>query len=220
MISYIKGTIILTNSTDGSISVFTNGIGYCVHIGQRTSQSLHVGNEIILFIETIVKETSITLYGFDAYAKQAWFNSLLKVSGVGPKVAMNALDSISIEDLTQSIVSEKPEMLQQVGGLGEKVSKRITSDLKKEPAKNAKILASVNTTYPPHTVTTNVETAIKDDKIEDQSTESNINQNDVISALINLGFDYNHSFTVAQEAIKRSETLEEAITIALRHIND
>ena len=219
MISHIQG-ILHFSSGDGTLSVITqSGVGYCVSIGQRCANTLSMGQEISLFVETIVKETGINLYGFQRYEEQIWFRSLLKVTGVGPKVAINVIDSISIQELTQAIINEKSEILQKVGGLGEKVSQRIVAELKKEPAKNAKALALVKIGT--------LKLAFNDIQTEDimplqngstANFEANVNHDDIISALVNLGFDYNRSFSVATDVSKVAVSLEEAIILALQKI--
>ena len=92
MISSLQGIVVFANGIDGTISVVVNGVGYLIFVGQRTGNTVQVGEEISLFIETITKETGTSLYGFDDYTKLVWFKSLLKVTGVGAKVGMNIID--------------------------------------------------------------------------------------------------------------------------------
>ncbi len=222
MISYVYGVVILANSIDGTVSIMTqSGVGYCVSVGVRSSMHIQIGQNVSLFIETIIKEESFNLYGFKTYEQQIMFNSLLKVSGVGAKVAINVLDNFSPYEITQAILQENHSMFQSISGLGEKVSTRIVAELKKEPAKNAKILAStkigkLDTNF----VTTQVENIqnTQEAPISEQIA-SNISIHDVTSALVNLGFDYNRSFLVASSVANTSATIEEAITDALRKIN-
>ena len=222
MISYIYGVVILANSIDGTVSIMTqSGVGYCVSVGVRSSMHIQIGQNVSLFIETIIKEESFNLYGFKTYEQQIMFNSLLKVSGVGAKVAINVLDNFSPYEITQAILQENHSMFQSISGLGEKISTRIVAELKKEPAKNAKILAStkigkLDTNF----VTTQVENIqnTQEAPISEQIA-SNISIHDVTSALVNLGFDYNRSFLVASSVANTSATIEEAITDALRKIN-
>jgi Holliday junction DNA helicase RuvA len=223
MISYIKGVVNFVNSGEGSVSIVTKtDVGYLVFIGCKRSNSISVGNVVSFFIETIVKEDSITLYGFPNFQTQVMFNSLLKVSGVGAKVAMNVLDNLSTEEILQAIISENTKVFQKISGLGEKVSGRIVAELKKEPAKIAKALAlckigniSSITTQESQSVQ-----VISMEEINDNSPSTQlVNVNDVISALTNLGFDYNRSFTIALSVLKECDNLEEAITKALQVIN-
>jgi len=219
MISHINGTVILANSLDGTISVMTqSGVGYCIFIGVKSSNAIQIGQGVSLFIEAIVKEDSFNLYGFKNYEQQVMFNSLLKVSGVGAKVAINVLDNLSVQEITQAIIEENAAMFQKIGGLGEKVSTRIVAELKKEPAKNAKILALTKVGKASLSVITAQMQQTQGVEVQ-ESISSTISVQDVTSALVNLGFEYNRSFAIASKVVKTSNTIEEAITEALRVVN-
>jgi Holliday junction DNA helicase RuvA len=219
MISHINGIVILANSLDGTISVMTqSGVGYCIFVGVKSSNAIQIGQSISLFIEAIVKEDSFNLYGFKNYEQQVMFNSLLKVSGVGAKVAINVLDNLSVQEITQAIIEENAAMFQKIGGLGEKVSTRIVAELKKEPAKNAKILALTKVGKASLSVITEQMQQTQGVEVQ-ESISSTISVQDVTSALVNLGFEYNRSFAIASKVVKTSSTIEEAITEALRVVN-
>ena len=221
MISHINGIVILANSLDGTISVMTQGgVGYCIFVGVKSSNAIQIGQSVSLFIEAIVKEDSFNLYGFKNYEQQVMFNSLLKVSGVGAKVAINVLDNFSVQEITQAIIEENAAMFQKIGGLGEKVSTRIVAELKKEPAKNAKILALTKTGKTNTSVIIEQVQSVQNEEIQKESENSTISVQDVTSALVNLGFEYNRSFAIASKVVKTSSTIQEAITEALRRIND
>lgn len=225
MIGQIHGFVTMVNNHEGTACILTqSGVGYTVYLGGNYTAGLLCGQEINILIETIVKEDSITLYGFNDYEKQIWFRSLLKVSGVGAKMAINIIDSFSIVDITSAIINQDSAFFQQMGGVGEKVSQRIVADLKKEPAKNTKILGS--TRYKNADNMQNSSNMIKQDALQkkqngkknaDNVQAKKINLQDVISALVNLGFDYNKSYSVAA-SVQEESVLEDAITIALRKI--
>jgi Holliday junction DNA helicase RuvA len=220
MISHINGTVILANSLDGTISVMTqSGVGYCIFIGVKSSNAIQIGQGVSLFIEAIVKEDSFNLYGFKNYEQQVMFNSLLKVSGVGAKVAINVLDNLSVQEITQAIIEENAAMFQKIGGLGEKVSTRIVAELKKEPAKNAKILALTKVGKANGSVVIEHMKSVISEEIPQESISATISVQDVTSALVNLGFEYNRSFAIASKVVKTSSTIEEAIMEALRGVN-
>ena len=222
MISHINGIVILANASDGTLSIMTQGgVGYCVFVGVKSSSSIQIGQSVSLFVEAIVKEDSFNLYGFGNYEQQVMFNSLLKVSGVGAKVAINVLDNFTVQEITQAIIEENAGMFQKIGGLGEKVSSRIVAELKKEPAKNAKILAltKVGKTNAGVMVEQVRQNQAVETSVEAVPASSKVSVQDVTSALVNLGFDYNRSFGVASQVVKNASTIEEAIVEALRAVN-
>ena len=222
MISHINGIVILANASDGTLSIMTQGgVGYCVFVGVKSSSSIQIGQSVSLFVEAIVKEDSFNLYGFGNYEQQVMFSSLLKVSGVGAKVAINVLDNFTVQEITQAIIEENAGMFQKIGGLGEKVSSRIVAELKKEPAKNAKILAltKVGKTNAGVMVEQVRQNQAVETSVEAVPASSKVSVQDVTSALVNLGFDYNRSFGVASQVVKNASTIEEAIVEALRAVN-
>lgn len=226
MINYIKGQIIFVNVLEGTACVFANGIGHAVTVGGRLAQNMQVGQEVSLFVETIVKEDSISLYGFNFFEKKLWFSSLLKVSGVGAKVAMAVIDTFSPAEISNAIIAGQGKVFQSISGLGEKVSQRIVAELSKEVQKNIKIFSACKLSNQQNsqqqsqisTEEDSVAVEIPPKKIKKQKSEE-INTNDVTSALCNLGFNFNRSFEVANKAVQTAKTLEEAIKIALAEIS-
>ena len=222
MIGYIEGRVIFVNVLEGSACIFANGIGHLVAVGGRLSQNILPNQEISLYIETIVKEDSISLYGFSSFEKRLWFASLLKVSGVGAKVAMAVLDAFSPQEISNTIVANQAKVFQSVSGLGEKVSQRITAELQNQVQKNMKILSATKLLHEEqiaYNVPVNEDgEVIQKPKKSKESKDSTLNINDVTSALCNLGFDFNRSFEVASKAVKTCTTLEEAIKNALSQI--
>lgn len=216
MISYIHGVVVFKNL--GSASILANGVGYEINTGNRFTEKLPIGATVGLFVETIVKEDSITLYGFSSYEKKVWFNSLLKVSGVGAKSALSIIDTFEVQEIINAIIGNQFKVFQSISGLGEKISQRIVADLQKEPAKNIKYISSAVILKNISTETIQVQNV---DTIEDvalQEKNHSVNINDVVSGLCNLGFDFNRSFAVANEVCKNATTLEDAITQALKSI--
>jgi Holliday junction DNA helicase RuvA len=226
MIGYVCGKIVLVNNIDGSVVVaMPSGIGYTIFVGTNSTLHYKCGNDANLFTETVVKEDSITLYGFDNYEKQVWFRSFLKVSGVGTKMAINIIDTFTMDSIVSALVNQNYVFFQAVSGLGEKVSQRIVSELKKEPAKNTKILGATECCKTYRSESIQVSNAIipKADEKQRKTKKNDIllvNINDVVSALVNLGFDYNKSYNAAKIAIENEKTLEGAIVYALKKINE
>jgi len=114
---------------DGCI-VNVNGVGYLVHIPQIYTANFETNQSISLFIQTIVKEDSIALYGFFSNEEKKLFNLLLSVQGVGAKIALNILSKISLHDLQSAILLENTKILQSIPGIGAKVALRIVNELK------------------------------------------------------------------------------------------
>lgn len=129
MIGTLRG--ILSIKRPEGIIVETCGVGYRVSVPLNVLSDLpDTGNKIFLYIYTYVKDDAIELYGFlDEKGKEV-FKSLLKINGVGPKLALNILSSISVDDFLYAVESEDIGLLTRLPRVGRKTAQRIILDLK------------------------------------------------------------------------------------------
>lgn len=129
MIGWLNGFII-DKQQPGKIVVDVNGVGYDVETSLSTffqleSQESSVG----LFIHTIVREDALLLYGFIDKQERALFRALIKVNGVGPKVAIGILSSITPEEFIQSIQQKNAMLLTKLPGIGKKTAERLVVEM-------------------------------------------------------------------------------------------
>ena len=111
---------------DGYVILLTHGVGYKVY----TAEYLTHKSTVELWIETVVREDSIRLFGFTTLAAQNLFNMLTGVSGVGPKVAMAILGTISADMLMSAIATGDAKTIATAPGVGKKVAEKIIVELK------------------------------------------------------------------------------------------
>ena len=131
MIAQLKGELARTEADHVVIDV--NGVGYKVHVPLSIITQLPpVGSPTEMLIHTAVKEDSITLYGFLEDSEQRLFELLLSVSGVGPKLALNILSVLPVEQIVQGISEEDHRVLSRVPGVGTKTAQRIVLELKEK----------------------------------------------------------------------------------------
>jgi Holliday junction DNA helicase RuvA len=130
MIAFIKGQLIECQLTLAILEV--NGIGYEVHVPLTTVERLpSLGDAVKLFTHATYREDSQTLYGFIDRESRDFFRMIVdKVSGIGPKIALNLLGSLSLQTLKVSIASGDVAMLSKAQGLGKKTAERIVVELK------------------------------------------------------------------------------------------
>jgi Holliday junction DNA helicase RuvA len=115
-----------------------NGVGYVTFISHKTYSFLQQfprEQQISLTIETVVKEDAIELYGFATEGEKAWFLELIKVQGVGAKMAQKVLGYFSVEDLAKALISGDEKAFTKISGIGPKVAGRIVIELKNTPKK-------------------------------------------------------------------------------------
>lgn len=124
MIYCIQGTVIdidspwLTLMTPG-------GVGYEIECTQLLLQTKQLNDQATIYTQMIVREDAQLLYGFASQEEKEAFRTLIKVSGVGPKMAINLLSSISLADLILAIQNKTPQILLNCKGVGKKVAEKI-----------------------------------------------------------------------------------------------
>ncbi len=131
MIAHVRGELARVEADYVVIDV--SGVGYKVHAPlSDITQLPQVGSDVELLGTTVVREDSITLYGFCDEAQQSLFELFMTVSGVGPKVALNILSVVPVEQIVSSISSDKFHELNRVPGVGTKTAQRIVLELKEK----------------------------------------------------------------------------------------
>jgi Holliday junction DNA helicase RuvA len=129
MIATIQGTILKIEET--SLVIGVGGIGVRVNTPRNVLEDVGgIGRTISLHTHLIVRETELALYGFESAEDLQLFELLLGVSGVGPKVALSILGTLSPELLKSAITREDSAVLQRVPGIGKKTAERIMFQLR------------------------------------------------------------------------------------------
>lgn len=135
MIGKLKG--IVDEIGDDHCVIDVGGVGYVAHCSTRTLSALEgQGVATTLYIETYVREDMIRLYGFQSVLEREWFRLLQNnVQGVGAKVALAVLSTLSPSELANAIALKDAAMVARAPGVGKKVAERIVTELKsKAPA--------------------------------------------------------------------------------------
>jgi Holliday junction DNA helicase RuvA len=127
MIASIQGKI-AAKSRD-HVVITTGGIGYKVFAPYSTLEKLS-GDEAYLLTVLIVREDHLALYGFATPAEREVFEILLTISGVGPRTALAILSTLTVDNLKNAVLAERPEMIARVPGIGSKTAQKILIELK------------------------------------------------------------------------------------------
>ena len=130
MIGWLSGHVV-DRHNPGKLVVDVNGVGYDVETSlptffQLETQHGHVG----LHIHTIVREDALLLYGFIDKQERSLFRALIKVNGVGPKMAIAILSSISPDEFIQCIHQQNTALLTKLPGIGKKTAERLVVEMK------------------------------------------------------------------------------------------
>ncbi len=191
MIASISGVV----SGIGKDSVIVNvgGVGIRVHVPRSVLEKVSgTGRQLSLVTHLIVRETELTLYGFEKEEELNLFQVLLDVNGVGPKVAMSMLSTLSTDVLKGAIVREEAAVLQRVPGIGKKTSERIMFHLRDKLDLTAELAATPF--------------------ISDEDS-------DVIDILTSLGFSIVEAQSALQNIPRETEGVDVRVQAALQYLD-
>ena len=134
MIAYLEGKLIEKNPTHLILDV--NGVGYSVNIPVSSYTNIgEIGETAKVLTYQHVREDELKLYGFSTKPEKDLFELLISVNGVGPKVALGILSSISVEDFQRSVLEEDFDVLTHISGVGKKTAQRLIVELKEKLTK-------------------------------------------------------------------------------------
>ena len=128
MIARLSGLLAETSSDTAVIDV--GGVGYLVHLSGRTLQNLGpIGGEVKLMTELQVREDAWTLFGFGSQAERDSFRALTSIQGVGGRLALAILSTLSPDELARAVAQEDKAMIGRANGVGPKLAARIANEL-------------------------------------------------------------------------------------------
>ncbi|MFQ6082045.1 MAG: Holliday junction branch migration protein RuvA [Candidatus Aminicenantia bacterium] len=173
MISFLKG--ILLDKTPNEVVIDVGGVGYQVYIPLSTYSKIGNSSEPVkLFIYTHLREDSLSLFGFSTKKEKEIFVKLISISGIGPRLAINILSGIGPDELKEAVRNNDLDRLSSIPGIGKKTALRIALELQEKFEEKEKILVSPE---------------LKE-------------REEIISALMNLGFKRKEVQKVVDETIK------------------
>jgi len=145
MLNHIKGRLIQIEQNTAIIE--TSGLGFKLHISLMTYKQItsKLNSEVVLYTHMVVKEDAFELYGFSDELERNAFLYLIKISGVGPRVAIAILSVLDAQGLKTCILSKDVNMLTTVPGIGKKTAQKIIFELKDKIKELPVEVASKNT---------------------------------------------------------------------------
>ena len=207
MIARLSG--LLVSKSPASLIVDVQGVGYEVAVPLSTFDRLpDVGLQVTLHIHTHLREDVLQLYGFGTRAEKCLFLLLLGVAGIGPKLAQGVLSGIAPRDLIVAIRGGKIERLRSIPGIGPKTAGRLVLELKDKLAPSSDLadlsdLGDLTDATAP----------------ADASTTADRTREDLLSALVNLGYSRAAACRVIEEigeTMSNDATLSDRIKAALK----
>jgi holliday junction DNA helicase RuvA len=186
MIGKLTGT--LAEKNPPQIILDCGGVGYEVDVPMSTFYNLPgLGDKVSLLTHFVVREDAQILFGFGTAQERATFRQLIKISGVGPKMALGVLSGMSVGELSQAVTLQDANRLTKIPGIGKKTAERLMLELKGKLGADIGVTASV----------------------------ANDNQADILQALIALGYS-DRDAALALKALPQDAGVSEGIKLALK----
>ena len=196
MIGHLKGKILTKNPPEVLIEV--GGIGYEVLCPMSTFYELdNLTEDVLLFTHLSIKEDAHTLFGFITKDEKSVFRELIRVNGVGPKVALAILSNLSVHSLVECISTEDSDLLAKTPGIGKKTALKLIVELKDRLIK--------------------VELSGSTAKPSGLKQGSNPNARQAIDALLSLGFKAKEANRMVSKIEDKDLSTEQIIRLALQN---
>ncbi len=188
MIEFIKGNV--HHVTVDQIVVDVSGVGYGIYSSMATLSRVKIAEPVTLYTHYSVREDGASLYGFLTQDELNMFRKLITVTKVGPKAAIAMLSTYTVETLCQLIMAHNLDALSKAPGIGKKTAERIVLELKDKVNKMG----------------------IQPASTPEQGT---LFQDDVMGALISLGYQRNEALEAVRATADRGVSTEESLKAAL-----
>jgi Holliday junction DNA helicase RuvA len=146
MIATLRGEI--SQIEENALILEVGGVGLRIFVPAPMRTRLKAGEAAFLFTHLVVREDALTLYGFESQADRELFNILLGVDGVGPKVALSVLSTMTLDAVQRAVFADEADLLSRVPGVGKKTAQKIALHLKDKlkPTDGLSKLAAISDT--------------------------------------------------------------------------
>ena len=172
MIGRLAGVLLEKNPPQLLLDV--QGVAYEVDVPMSTFYNLpNTGDRVTLFTHLVVREDAHLLYGFGSEAERRTFRQLLKVNGIGPRIALAVLSGLSVAELAQTVTLQESGRLTKIPGIGKKTAERLLLELKDKLGANLTQTVGINKAPPP--------------------------SSDILNALLSLGYSDKEAIAAVKE---------------------
>ncbi len=191
MITNLQGEVI--ENGENYLVVMVSGIGFRVAVPGRTSDAAHIGVPIFLYTSFIVREDALSLYGFSNVEEREYFELLLGVNGIGPRLALMVISTLNVDTIRRAVFQEQHEIFSRVPGVGKKNAQKIILHLQGK--------------LKPHDLEID---ALKPDSVDSQ----------LMDALIGLGYSVVEAQAALQGLPRNApESVEERLRLVLQQLS-
>ena len=192
MIASVEGEVV--GLGENYVVVRVGGVGLQIFVTAPVRARMHMMEKIFLFTQLIVREDLLALYGFDTEQEREFFNLLLGVNGVGPRLALSILSTLSVDAIRRAVFNEQNEVFSRVPGVGKRTAQKILLHLQDRVSAGGELEIA-------------------------GSSLAGIDEN-VLEALTALGYSVVEAQTAIQNVPRDApDDLEERLRLALRYFS-
>ncbi len=189
MIAQLRGRLV--RLTPPSLTIDVNGVGYELEAPMSTVYNLpSIGSELVLLTHQVFRDDAQLLFGFSTADERMAFRELIRVSGIGPKIALAVLSGISVDQLRVELSQQNSAAFKRIPGIGQKTAERLVLELRGRFNSSEAVLTSSSTGI----------------------------QNDVVSGLIALGYSDKEARLAIRE-LDGSVSVSEGMRLALKQLS-
>jgi holliday junction DNA helicase RuvA len=123
MIASISGKALFID--EGSVVIDVAGVGFLVHVPTPLVMNIKSGDNLFLYTHLIVRQDALTLYGFDSKEVREYFNLLLGVNGIGPRLGLAILSALAPDTIRRAVINDQSEVFGKVPGVGKRTAQKI-----------------------------------------------------------------------------------------------
>lgn len=196
MIGFLRGLLVAKSAPTMLLDV--NGVGYEIEAPMTTFYNLpEIGREVHLYTHLVVREDAHILFGFSSQSERALFRSLIRVNGVGPRLALTLLSGLSVDEFHRCVQNNEPAVLVRLPGIGKKTAERLIIEMRDRLPAND--LTGLSTSFSSGFV---------------DSEQNPVHE--AVSALIALGYKNQDAHRMVKKVAVEGKTSEEIIRSALQ----
>jgi len=196
MFDYLRGVI--TKIRTNALVLDTNGVGYLINVPINLLNKVHLNEEAIFPVQVVWREDSVDIYGFENDEQKMLFQRLVSVSGIGPKIAMAVLSTLSVNEFRQAVMGNDYNLIATAPGIGKKTAQRLILEFRNKMGEDTELSALLSPT---------------EDKV--------IDNDEVYQAMLSMGCSVNEAKSAvafARKQLGENASVEDLIRTSLQYL--
>lgn len=196
MFDYLRGVI--TKIRANTLVLDIHGVGYLLNVPSSLINKVHLNDEVLFPVHTVWREDSVDIYAFDNEDQKLLFQRLISISGIGPKIAMAVLSTLTVNEFRQAVIGNDYNLIATAPGIGKKTAQRLILEFCNKMGEDTELSVLLS---PP------------EDKV--------IDTDEVYQAMLSMGCSANeakNAVTFARKQLGDNASVEDLIRTSLQYL--